>query len=152
MNFHSTETYYFMSKANPRVIQVPIVHSLILCISVWGNGRSEKLSLSGIIHYFIRRKFPVELPYAHAYIELSDGRGKMPIDMKIVRETEEPQESELLCKLDSHIVDFADPRALQICIAKLSKLKFDHPGTYRLVVETQGQFVADRPFYILRKR
>jgi hypothetical protein len=74
------------------------------------------------------------------YIALTDGRGKLPIRIRII-DADESREAVLETEAE---IEFADPRMIaEICL-NMPGLTFPEPGEYRCQVFAGHEFLMER--------
>jgi hypothetical protein len=113
---------------------------LIICDYVHrdpGTGKATMLGCFSVIH---AREFPARHPRLFVHTILTDGRGKLPVRLKIV-----DAEEELDPLFDQELeVELKDPRAVGELTFQIDNLTFPSPGEYRLQLFAGAEFLMER--------
>lgn len=136
-----------MSDATPFQVgpQPPYLLAFIVCDAIYIDPSTGKRSLLGIISAFQANDFPAIVPQMVIYASFSDGRGKIPIKLKL---TTVDEESEPLFQGDIE-VECNDPRTVYDMVLAVQNIKFPAAGEYRLHFYACGEFLMERRIIIV---
>jgi hypothetical protein len=123
-----------MAAVNP-----PILLALLLCDSTIREVGTNKLSLIGTFNGLFSRNFPCTHPSLTVYAALTDGRGRVPCQLRMhYAETRKE-----VLSLKGH-VDFHDPTGVAELIFQLQQLTFERPGDYEIEFIAEGELLGTR--------
>ena len=109
-------------------IPPPGVLALVICDAIWRDPWSGKFTIIGTYDSIKAKVFPVHHPIISVYSALTNGRGKVPLKVRIV---DVDEEREPVAELEQEI-EFPDPRSkVQHCAVFANPL-FPAPGEYRV--------------------
>lgn len=106
-----------------------------------GTGKRFIMGCFSVIH---ARTFPVKHPVLGVYLDLTNGRGKVPIKVQVI-DCDEEREPIWSAELE---FDFPDPRMIAE-LDFMTPLEFPEPGEYRVQVFASGEFVIERRLVLI---
>lgn len=121
-------------------IPPPYPLAMVVCDNIHrdpGTGKPFILGCFTVIH---ARKFPATHPVMGLYIELTNGRGKVPCRVQLVDANEE-REPLWVTEAD---LEFPDPRMVLQMVFLLGRITFSEPGEYRIQLFACGDFLMER--------
>jgi len=125
---------------------VPEVLTFLLAEVVHQDPDNGKFSALGIHKIIGAPSFPLYRPTMVVYVELTDGRGKTALELRLVDVDEifEP-----VFALEAS-VDFADnPNEIIETVFNQAGVTFPEPGEYRLQLFGSGQLLRERRLLVL---
>jgi len=135
-----------MAKKKPKTserkgkIPPPYPLAMVVCDNIHRDPGTGKPFLLGCFSVILARDFPATHPGLCVYIELTNGRGKIPFTLRLIdadedREPVVTMEQEFECE---------DPRFVVQLIFGLANLTFPQEGEYRLQLFASKEFVMER--------
>lgn len=119
---------------------VPYPLAMLICDEVVQGPLSRKTSVLGCFASIAFRDFPAVHPGFTVYVSLTDGRGRVPLRIKLVAAADE---GDPIAEAETEI-DFIDPRAVVDFAAVLRNVVFPRPDEYRLQLFAGDEFVIER--------
>lgn len=117
----------------------PDVLAMIVCDTVIADRLTGKQSLIGMFSSVQAFKFPAAHPQLAVYVALTDGRGKTPLELRIV----DSEEARPPIVKGGGTVDFKDPRAVANLSLQFHGLVFPEPGEYRVQLWCWGELLRE---------
>src|SRR5438128_5805721 len=77
--------------SQPMGYQAPYPLAMIICEGIWHDPNSGKRTLLGCLSVLNVRKFPATRPVIAVYAAVTDGRGQIPITLRLVDADEEDE-------------------------------------------------------------
>lgn len=117
----------------------PVAIGLMLCDYVLVEERTRKVSLIGTFSGLGMERFPMAAPPFCVYALLTDGEGRMPMDLVVSH-----------LETDQHIatyrgqVAFPDRLTDVNYLVRLRDCRFPEAGTYQFTLLADGEWVAQR--------
>jgi hypothetical protein len=125
----------------PATFVPPYPLAMVVCDAIWkdpGTGKAFLLGLFSVIH---AESFPAVHPIMAIHVAITDGRGKLPIRLKLVDANDEEREP----LFDgSQEVEFRDPRQITEIAYHLLNVRFETPGEYRFQLFAGTEFLMER--------
>jgi hypothetical protein len=121
--------------------QGPEVLAMVLADNVHRDNGNGKFTILGTYKIIGGISFPLAHPAIIVYVELTDGRGKTPLQLRLVdaNELRDPvfvQDGE---------IDFLNPLQIyEIVFFQMGPILFTEPGEYRLQLFIDGEFLKER--------
>lgn len=109
-------------------LQAPYTLAMVICDLVHRDPGTGKFTLLGCFSAITARSFPATHPAMAIYVALTDGRGRIPIKLRLVDVDEERQP---IFELATDI-EFQDPRTVMELAFYVGNIVFPSPGEYRL--------------------
>lgn len=118
----------------------PIALSLLVCERAISDARTGQTSLIGIISHVLATSFPTLMPSLSIYFELTNGRGEVPIRIRVIdaNELRDP-----VFEVNTP-VSFEDPLAIVQISMGTSALVFSEPGEYFVQIWSLGELLLSR--------
>ena len=107
----------------------PKVTSLVACLGFEHDEVTGQCNLKGVFGAFVVDSFPVHFPQLHLYTALTNGRGTVQLDFRIV----DAQDSPIFARNKKEIV-FDDPLAYAFVELECTDVIFPRPGRYNAQV------------------
>ena len=118
-----------MAAEEPRQnVPPPYALALVVCDMIWRDPGTGKMTILGCFSTIGAIKFPATHPAMSVYAAATDGRGTVPIVLRLV---DVDEEREPVFELMTDAV-FPDPRAVIEMAFITSNIVFPEPGEYRL--------------------
>lgn len=135
------------SEAVPDKGKVPPPYplALIICDGLHRDPGTKKVFLLGCFSTVIARSFPTVHPVMYLYCALTDGRGKVPVRIKLVDADEERSP----IWEETFESEFADPRSVNETYWQILNTTFPEPGEYRFQVFAAGEFLMERRIMVI---
>lgn len=118
----------------------PYALAMVICDWIWRDPYTGKRTIIGTFSVIGARKFPAVHPILSIYTAFTDGRGKVPIKLRIV---DVDEESEPLFEVEQEI-DIPDPRAIGEFDAHAMGISFPSPGEYRVQLFACNEMIIER--------
>jgi hypothetical protein len=119
---------------------------MVICDLVWRDPGTGKATLLGCFSAVTAAKFPASIFSLGLYLALTDGRGKIPIRIRIV-DADESREPVFESVAE---FDFTDPRVIaEICL-NMTGLTFPEPGEYRCQAFAGNEFLIERRILVIQ--
>ena len=128
---------------------VPDVLSLIVCDQIIADRLTGKQSLIGMFSRIHAARFPATQPHLCIHVVMTDGRGKTPVDIRIV----DSDDARPPVVRGRGMVDFKNPRAVANLSLQFYGLVFPESGEYRVQISCRGTLLREaRLELVLAKR
>lgn len=127
-------------------IPPPLALSLILADNQSEDARTRQHSLLGIISHIQAFRFPVIVPRLCIYAELTGGRGKMHMAVRLI-DADEVRPPVAVMEFEA---EFHDPIAINQLATGLVGLVFPEPGEYRLQLIGEGELLLERRLVVVQ--
>ncbi len=125
--------------------QAPYPLAMIICEGIWHDPNSGKRTLLGCLSVLNVRKFPATCPVIAVYAAITDGRGQIPITLRLV---DADEEDEPILISEELIVHFQDP-TMEIEIEfEVQECTFERSGEYRFQLFARNEFLLERRFVV----
>lgn len=127
----------------------PQVLSLLVCDQIIVDRMTGKTSLIGMFGNIAARKFPMRQPQLCVFASLTDGRGKSPLELRIV----DSDDARAAVVSGKATVEFKNPRAVACLNLHFNGLVFPEPGDYRVQLWSEGALLNEaRLMLVLAKQ
>lgn len=129
----------------PDMQQAPYPLAMVICDAIFRDPGSGKRTLLGCFSTIIAPKFPARQPLLALYIAVTDGRGRVPITLKLVDVDEDAPpifEAE-------NVIEFTDPRVIMELDLHIANAVFPKPGEYRLQLLAGKEPILERRILVL---
>lgn len=118
----------------------PFALAIGVCDLIYRDRGTGKRFILGCFSALHAVDFPATHPALCIYLDLTNGRGQVPIRVQIIDADEEREP----VWLGESIVDFTDPRLVAEMDFIVGNVQFPEPGEYRVQVFAAGQFLIER--------
>jgi hypothetical protein len=118
----------------------PHVLAMIICDQVIIDARTGKQSIIGSFSVVNTPSFPLRYPSLMVYIALTEGRGDIPLQLRLIDSNEE--QAPVVDRTLS--IKFQDPRQVCELHSAFYNLMFPQPGEYRLQLFSRGEPLMER--------
>ncbi len=125
---------------NVREIPPPVLLSAIVCDTVILDALTGKGTVVGIFDTINALRFPARHEVLFVFCQLTNGRGQVPIRVRIV----DLENDEALIHEAEVLGQFEDVRHVANMIVRIGGLTFPHPGEYRMQVYAGTDFLGER--------
>ena len=123
----------------------PVLLAILICDTVIDDKVTSKKSLIGIFNQVSAHEFPVRVQTLHLFVSLTDGRGEVQGQVRVVRSDTD----EALADMGGPI-EFPHPRAVVEIDFGLHNLLFPEPGEYGFQFLCNGELLAERKFNVVK--
>ena len=121
-----------------KTLVTPVVQSFILAEHVYQEAQTGKKVIAGTFQNITTLTFPVVLPKAFIYLALTNARGKLNLQVRVVDLTDDS----VLLKSDVVKGEVPDPLLTAEMVMELPGLQFRHPGQYAVEAYCNEQRIA----------
>jgi hypothetical protein len=132
--------------AKTGAVPPPYALAMVISDAIWRDPGSGKRTILGCFSVLFARRFPAVHPIMAVYAVLTDGRGKVPIKLRVV---DVDEENVPLFEANGEVV-FADPRATVEIDMHIQGIRFPRPGDYRFQLFAGGEFVLERRLLVVQ--
>jgi hypothetical protein len=133
-----------MAKKTPQP-PVPEVLSMVLADNVHRDTGSGKFTIIGTYKIIGGASFPLDHASMVLYTELTDGRGKTPIELRLIDVNEE---RDPVFNVHGE-VNFTDPTQIHELVFIQVGVRFPKPGEYRLQLLAAGRLLRERRVFVV---
>ena len=127
-------------KKEPGKVPPPYPLAMVVCDNIHRDPGSGKLFILGCFSTMHAVTFPATHGLMGLYIEQTNGRGVVPVRVRLIDANEE---REPLWE-DQNDHEFRDPRMVMQMVFLLAGVIFPEPGEYRFQVFASGEFLMER--------
>jgi hypothetical protein len=120
--------------------QAPFALSMLICDAVHVDPTSGKITIIGCFGAISASRFPAVHPSMTIFAELTDGRGKVPLLLRVI-DVDEDRTPVVEAQFE---VDIPDPLAVQVVVWPLQGLTFPEPGEYRVQLFSGSEHLLER--------
>jgi hypothetical protein len=125
---------------------VPYALALVVCDLIWRDPTTHKATILGCFSAITAAAFPAKHPLLCVFAVMTDGHGKVPIDLRLMDVDEERLP---IFELKGEAV-FTDPRAVVEIDFGAGNLVFPTPGEYRLQLRSGSNLIMERRISVLQ--
>jgi len=125
---------------NVREIPPPVLLTAIVCDTVILDKLTGKGTVVGIFDTINAPRFPARHDALFVFCQLTNGRGQVPIRVRIV----DLENDEALIHEAEVLGRFEDVRQVANVIVRIGGLEFPRPGEYRMQVYAGTDFLGER--------
>jgi hypothetical protein len=118
----------------------PYALSIVLCDLLYKDSASGKTSMLGTFSQINARSFPARHPLMYLHVELTDGRGKVRLRLRLVNAEEDLPP---LFEGEAEI-ELTDPRTVAEIGFQLQNVVFPGQGEYRFQLYGNGDLIVER--------
>jgi hypothetical protein len=118
--------------------------AMVVCDAVWVDPATGKSTILGTFTSIRGYDFPLTVPTMAVYLALTDARGTVPFELRLV-DVDEEQEPVFRTELSQ---EFPDPIVVAEIVVILENTIFPAPGEYRLQLFAVGQFLMERRIFV----
>lgn len=134
-----------MAKKRPKkqglgIVPPPYPLAMVVCDNIHRDPGSGKVFLLGSFSTIHAINFPARHGLMGLYVELTNGRGMVPIRIRLIDANEE---RDPLWE-EAHDCEFPDPRMVMQVASLLGGITFPEPGEYRFQIFASGEFLMER--------
>ena len=129
-----------MSEGKKKKLPPPVLLSAIVCDQVIIDARTNKASVTGIFENISAPKYPARHPRLAFFFELTNGRGKTVLTIRLV---DVQQEDKTLWECTVEQV-LKDVRQVVNSTFDISGIQFPHPGEYRFQIYVGKDLLGER--------
>ena len=123
----------------------PYPLAMVVCDFIWTDPYTRKQTIIGTFSTIGGPSFPLVHPILSVYVALTDGRGKMQIQLELV-DVDEQRDPIFE---DECEIEFTDPRMIHEMGFTVEGVQFPEPGEYRLKLSANGEFVIERRILVM---
>ena len=122
----------------------PVCLALVLCDYVHIDPITSRRSMLGAFYEIDSPRFPMVYPKMAVYVAVTDGRGKIPLTIRMidVDESDEPIWS------DTQDVNFEDPQRVKELVIEILNVPFQDAGIYRLQLLAGNATILERSVFL----
>lgn len=117
--------------------------SIILCEAVYRDERTKKLVIVGTFNRITAPKLPARHARLTVMLTLTNGRGKYDVDLRIEHE----RTGHVVAKMQGPM-QIDDPLAMNEINVEMVNLVFPDEGKYWISLFSDGEPIAQRPFFV----
>lgn len=128
-------------------IPPPVVLSIIICDQVIQDVHTGKNTLVGVFDNINAIEFPARHPWLTLFCQLTNGRGKVPITVRLV----DVGDSEKVLGQLQVEATFKEPREIRNLRFDIGGIGFRHEGEYRFQIYAYNDFLLGERRIICRK-
>src|SRR6266436_5278754 len=107
----------------------PMAQALVICDQIIEEDRTQKKSLMGIFNIIWAATFPVQHPKMCVYASLTNGRGRMKMELRCIRVGDERSDDKQILSVSGPI-EFPDPNQVVEMVFNLNGVLFERPGLH----------------------
>ena len=126
----------------------PIAQALVICDQIIEEAGTQKKSLIGIFNNVYAATFPIQHPKMCVYASLTNGRGKMQIELRGVRVGDAGSEEKRILSL-SGTIQFPDPNQVVEMVFNLNGVPFERAGLHTFELYCAGSFLLEKRFSVI---
>lgn len=119
-----------MADEKREVVPPPIAVALVICDFVWRDPWLGKCTIIGTYTNVRAHEFPAMHPIMTLYAALTNGRGRVPLTVRVI---DVDEERDPVVSLEQEI-EFPDPKTVVENIVQMAGLIFPEPGEYRVQI------------------
>jgi len=134
-------------KQEPGKVPPPYPLAMVVCDNIHRDPGTGKVFLLGSFSTIHATNFPARHALMGLYVELTNGRGKVPVRIRLIdaNEEREPLWEEI------NEFEFPDPRMVLQIVSYLAGITFPEPGEYRFQVFASGEFLMERRLLVIQQ-
>ena len=122
---------------------VPKVLAMVVCDKIWQDPGTGKYFILGTVTRLRASSFPVTHPIISVYLVLTDGRGKTPLTIRLVK----VNSNEIIAEASGEAT-FADPWMVIEANISLENTTFEEAGEYRFKLLSRETILIERKFFV----
>jgi hypothetical protein len=125
----------------------PMAQALVICDQIIEEARTQKKSLIGIFNNVYASTFPVQHPKMCVYASLTNGRGRVKIELRGVRVGDEGSDDKQILSV-SGTIEFPDPNQVVEMVFNLNGVPFERPGLHTFELHCEGNLLLEKRFSV----
>jgi hypothetical protein len=122
------------------MVPPPYALAIGICDLIYRDRGTGKRFILGCFSALHAVEFPAVHPALGVYLDLTNGRGQVPVRVQIV---DAEEDADPLAAIEQ-VIEFADPRIVAELDFMFGGVTFPNPGEYRVQVFANDQFVIER--------
>lgn len=130
----------------PQSFQVPYALAMVIADQIYIDPATGKRSILGCFSAIHSHSFPAIYPVISVMMQLTDGRGKVPLRFRLV----DADEENVIFESDIMELPFADSRAIMDIAFVVQNAVFPVPGEYRLQLLANDEYVMERRLILIQ--
>jgi len=127
-----------------RTAAAPTLVSLLICDQVIDDRLTNKKSAIGLFNTITTHSIPARLPQVTIMATLTEVRGRTPLELRLVRDSD----NEVVMQTSGY-VDSPDPLAIVDLVFGLQGIKLPEAGQYAFELLSGGALLGRRRFQLL---
>jgi hypothetical protein len=132
----------------PVAPQVPYPLAIVICDALHMDPATGKKTILGTFTAFQSTVFPFKSGQMVVYLALTDGRGKIPFELRLVRVDNEDGDQPAIFTATGEL-ECIDPLAVMEIGLGMKGIEFPSPGEYRFQFYACGDFVIERRLVVI---
>jgi hypothetical protein len=124
----------------------PLALALVIADAIWMDPGTGKKTIIGTFSAIYGREFPLPLGSLGIYVALTDARGKIALQLRLI-DVDELQDAPVW-KQDFP-VEFEDPTSILELQINTSEVVFPASGEYRLQLFADGELIIERRIVVM---
>jgi hypothetical protein len=125
----------------------PMAQALVICDQIIEEAGTRKKSLVGVFNSIFASTFPVQHPKMCVYTSLTNGRGRLKIELRGVRVGEQGSEDKQFLSV-SGTIEFPDPNQVVEMLFNLNGVTFERPGLHTFELYCEGNLLLEKRFSV----
>ena len=130
----------------PKSVPAPYALALVVCDAIWRDPGTGKRTILGCFSAILAKEFPTKHPLMSVYAAITDGRGKVPVALRLV---DVDEERDPVFELKGE-VKFDDPRIVAEIDFAAANVVIPGPGEYRLQLMSGANLLMERRIAVLK--
>lgn len=131
--------------------QVPYPLAIIICDGFHVDPSNGKKTILGTFSAFRSSQFPFKIGQVVVYLALTDGRGKIPFELRLVKVDNQGDDEPIIFSAQGDLQS-DDPLAVMEMGIGLGNVEIPMPGEYRFQFYACGEFVIERRLVVIDTR
>jgi hypothetical protein len=123
----------------------PLALALVISDAIWIDPGTGKKTILGTFSAILGREFPLALNSLGVYVALTDARGKVPLQLRMV-DVDELRDAVWQQDFD---VEFSDPISVLEIAVNANNVVIPASGEYRLQVLADGELIIERRIIVM---
>ena len=125
----------------------PMAQALVICDQIIEEAGTQKKSLIGIFNNIFASTFPVQHPKMCIYASLTNGRGRVKIELRGVRVGDEGSDDKQFLSVSGTIA-FPDPNQVVEMVFNLVGVPFERAGLHTFELHCEGNLLLEKRFNV----
>jgi hypothetical protein len=113
---------------------------MVIADAIWRDPASGKCTILGCFALIAASEFPAVHPQLAVYVALTDGRGKVPIKIRMV---DVDDETEPVFEVETE-VQFSDPTVVIEMDVHFNDVTLPHAGEFRIQLFASDDLLSER--------
>jgi len=127
-------------------IQAPFPLAMVICDGIWVDPATGKQTLLGCFTAIRTATCPVTYPMIGIFTVVTDGRGTMPLTLRVVDSSEDEK---VIFEAKTEVT-FSDPRAVVEGLFHIGNAVFPTAGEYRFQLYAGSAFLIERRLLVIQ--